>query len=262
MHFVEAYLYHHTNRLIRRIRYKESCLHLKLDRHHRRRHRRQSLATSRMIDIYPQIIVDVPKFSLNRTQLEYLSQIGKFKILFPSYLDYLIPFHLGTNYIRPNQSYLHSYERRQKQIKEEHKNMMNIITPYLVRVYRMSNASTLIKQFSQQLETCMHEQYMAPLSYLNIYRARKEWKLMKSVQFRIKKENYILRVTDKSGVFHLGHAEDYEQKGKAYQQKTGTYIELESDPLWSIFDKLLRLLNDLRSKDQIRAKQLQKMMPK
>ncbi len=103
---------------------------------------------------------------------------------------------------------------------------------------------------------------MTPLSYLNIYHARKELKLMKSIQFRIKKENYILRVTDKSGIFHLGHAIDYKQKAEAYRQKTMVYIELESDSLWSVFDKVVRLLNDLRSKDRIRAWQLNEMMPK
>jgi hypothetical protein len=41
----------------------------------------------------------------------------------------------------------------------------------------MSNTSTIIKQFSQQLETCMYEQYMAPLSYLNIYRTHKQFRL-------------------------------------------------------------------------------------
>ncbi len=39
-------------------------------------------------------------------------------------------------------------------------------------------------------------------------------------------------------------------------------MELESDPLWSIFDELVHLLNNLCSKDQIRAWQLEKMMPK
>ncbi len=147
-------------------------------------------------------------------------------------------------------------------MKEEHKHIMNIVAPYLIRVYHMSNTSTIIKEFSQQLETCMYEQTMAPLSYLNIYRARKELKLIKSIQSRIKKENYILRVTDKSGIFHLGHAKDYEQKAEAYRQRTGAYIELENDPLWSVFDKVIRLLNDLRSKDHIRVWQLNEMMPK
>ena len=78
MYFVKTFLYHYTKRLIRQIRYKESCLHVKLVRHHHRR--RQSLATSTVIDVYPQIIVDVPKVSLNRIQLEYLSHTGKLKI--------------------------------------------------------------------------------------------------------------------------------------------------------------------------------------
>ncbi len=61
----------------------------------------------------------------------------------------------------------------------------------------------------------------------DICRARKELKLMKLIQFRIKKEKYIFRVTDKSGIFPLGNAKDYEQKTRAY-------IEIESDPLWAV----------------------------
>jgi hypothetical protein len=79
MHFVKTYLYHYTKRLIRQICYKESCLHAKLVRHH---HRHQTLATSKIIDVYPQIIVDVPKVTLNRIQLEYLSHTGKLKHFF------------------------------------------------------------------------------------------------------------------------------------------------------------------------------------
>ncbi len=63
----------------------------------------------------------------------------------------------------------------------------------------------------------------------------------------------MLRVTDKSGIFHLDHAADYEQKA---------YIDLENDLLWTVFDKVIHLLNDLRSKGHIRTWQLDKMMPK
>ncbi len=45
-------------------------------------------------------------------------------------------------------------------------------------------------------------------------------------------------------------------------QKTGAYIELENDPLWPIFDKVIQLLNNLRLKDHIRVSQLNKMMLK
>ena len=126
----------------------------------------------------------------------------------------------------------------------------------------MSNTATIIKQFSRQLAICLYERYMAPLSYLDIYRVRKEFRLVKSIQHSLKKGKYILRVTDKSGIFHLGHAADYECKAEAYRQKTRAYVELASDPLWTVFDKVVHLLNDLRSKNHIRVWQLDKMMPK
>jgi hypothetical protein len=254
--------------LLRQIRYKESCSHVKLLRH-RRCHKSRS--PSKTIDVYPQIIVDVPKVKLNQSQLDYLSRTGQLRSLrnSSSIVEFCITHfintiltYLGPNYIRPNQSYLYSYERRQKQVQQEYENIMDTVTSYLVRIYHMPNSSTIIKQFSQVLATCLYDRYMAPVSYLNTYRARKELKLVKSIQHRIKKEKYILRVTDKSGIFHLGDKTDYEQKAEAYRHKTGAYIELESDPLWPIFDKVVHLLNNLRSKDQIRIWQLDKMMPK
>ena len=60
----------------------------------------------------------------------------------------------------------------------------------------------------------------------------KNLKLIKSIDTTLRKAKYVLRFTDKSGIFHLGYATDYEQKAKAYRHKTGAYIELESDPLW------------------------------
>jgi len=103
---------------------------------------------------------------------------------------------------------------------------------------------------------------MTRLSYLDIYRAHKQRKLVKSIKCRLKRSKHILRVTDKSGIFHSGHAKDYERKAEAYRQKTQAYMEVETNPLWTIFDKVTHLLNDLRSKKHIFAWQLDKMMPK
>jgi hypothetical protein len=87
-HLVKNYVYHHTKILMRKIRFKESCLHVKLV--HRRRRPppvppHQSSPTKKIIDVYPQIIVDVAKVSLNQIQLDYLSHTGKFEYLFNSY---------------------------------------------------------------------------------------------------------------------------------------------------------------------------------
>jgi hypothetical protein len=147
-------------------------------------------------------------------------------------------------------------------LKQEHQNIKTTVTSYLARVHHMSFSSPIIKQFIQEMEPRLYQRYMAPISYRDIYRARKELNLVKSIESKLRNGKYILRFTDKSGIFHLGHATNYEQKAEAYRQKTGAYIELESDPLWPIFDKVVHLLNSLRSKDHIRAWQLNEMMPK
>ena len=77
MHFIKTYLYHNTNLLIRQVRYKESCLHVKLSR----QYHRQRLSAQKNIDVYPQIIVDAEKVPLNCIELDYLSRNGKFRIL-------------------------------------------------------------------------------------------------------------------------------------------------------------------------------------
>ena len=45
------------------------------------------------------------------------------------------------------------------------------------------------------------------------------------------------------------------------QEKTNAYIELPDNPLTETFYKVVRLLNDLNSKKQIRVWQQNKMMP-
>ncbi len=87
-HLVKNYVYHHTKILMRKIRYKEYCLHVKLV-HRRPPPPHQSSPTKRIIDVYPQIIVDVAKVSLNQIQLNYLSHTGKFEYFFNSYLCHL-----------------------------------------------------------------------------------------------------------------------------------------------------------------------------
>ncbi|CAF4443614.1 unnamed protein product [Rotaria socialis] len=156
MTLLKCYLSHYTNRLIRQIRYKEACVHVKLVR----QQRRHLLSKQQIVDVYPQIIADVPKISLNRIQLDYLSKSG-------------------PNYIRSNQSSLHSYKHQEKHVQQEHKNIMNVITRYLICEHHIPLTATIIREFSQQLEASLHQQYMIPLSYLNISRTRKELKLIR-----------------------------------------------------------------------------------
>ncbi len=106
-----------------------------------------------------------------------------------------------------------------------------------------------------------NERYTNSLSYLQKYRLRKEMKLVHSIRRKLRQTHNIIRVTDKSGVFHIGSTLDYERKVKEYQIKTNAYTELSSDPLMDTFYKVVHLLNHLRSKQQITAWQHTKMMP-
>ncbi len=117
--------------MLRQICYKESCFHAKLLHHHRRH---KSRSASKTIDVYPQIIVDVPKVTLNQSQLDYLLRTGQLQLRRNSssivkfcitYLINTILTYSGPNYIRPNQSYIYSYERQQKQVQQEYENIMD-----------------------------------------------------------------------------------------------------------------------------------------
>ncbi|CAF1400977.1 unnamed protein product [Adineta ricciae] len=61
---------------------------------------------------------------------------------------------------------------------------------------------------------------------------------IQATKCRLKKYNQILRVTDKAGIFHFGDTKDCKRKAGAYRQKAGAYVELETNPLRSVFDKV------------------------
>ncbi len=56
------------------------------------------------------------------------------------------------------------------------------------------------------METHLSKRYMATLSYRDVYRARRELEIMKSIGTKLRNRKYILRFTDKSRIYHLGHA--------------------------------------------------------
>jgi hypothetical protein len=152
MDFVKIYVHHHTKLLLHQIRYKESYFRVKLLRHHQR-YRSQS--RSNTIDVYPQIIVDVSKVTLNQNQLDYLSRTGQLHFLqnSSSIVEFCITYSVNTiltysgpNYIRANQSCLHSHQHRGRQVKQEHENVMNTIRAYLVRVYHMPPTAIIINR--------------------------------------------------------------------------------------------------------------------
>lgn len=120
----------------------------------------------------------------------------------------------------------------------------------------------IIKQLSNHLKDRLTLRHMAPLSFNDEIRARRELHLVRPIRHKLAKAKLVLRPTDKSGVLHIGLASDYERKAIEYRANTRAYMELSSNPLQEIFDKVTHLLEDLKSKKQISVyKQYDKMMP-
>jgi hypothetical protein len=102
---------------------------------------------------------------------------------------------------------------------------------------------------------------MTPLPLIDQLRARRELRIVKSIQRKLKKYKLILRETDKSGVFHIGHAIDYQRKAAKYRQDTSAYEELNVNPFNEIIYNVTYLLNQLKTMGKITEGQRMKMIP-
>ena len=167
----------------------------------------------------------------------------------------------GPSYIRLNQSTLKNKEVVDKQIQHQHTTIIDKLTEKLRKKCMRQPITSLIQQFSDQLEILFNQQRTTSLSYQDINRTKRELKLVLSIKRKLKKLPVIIRQSDKSGVIHIGYKKDYDQKVLAYQQKTQAYVELSSNPLMDTYEKVIHLLNDLRRKNQIDAWQYKKMLP-
>ena len=148
-----------------------------------------------------------------------------------------------------------------KQIRQQHTTIIDKLTEKLRKKCMRQPITSLIQQFSDQLEILFNQQRTTSLSYQDINRTKRDLKLVLSIKRKLKKLPVIIRQSDKSGVIHIGYKKDYDQKVLAYQQKTKAYVELSSNPLMDTYQKVTNLSNDLRRKTQIDAWQYKKMLP-
>jgi len=102
---------------------------------------------------------------------------------------------------------------------------------------------------------------MAPIPFIDLLRARRELRIVRSIRYKLIKYKLVLRRTDKSGVFHIGQAQDYHRKAMEYFRKTGAYQQLRVNPLNESFFKVIQLLNKLETTKKIKVCQKDKMKP-
>ena len=107
----------------------------------------------------------------------------------------------------------------------------------------------------------MNNCYLTPLPYKDHLEAREQSHTIASIRNRIKQFKLIIRVTDKSNNFYIGSAIEFEKKVQQYFLDTNAFIEITENPLNDIVNKVIQLLNSLRSKKLILKWQYEEMIP-
>jgi hypothetical protein len=167
----------------------------------------------------------------------------------------------GPSYIRLNQTSVKKKKKLQKNIQIQHSTIMDKLASDLYRHHDIPTKASIIKQFGAKLEIIFNQQFSTSLSYHDIHRTRKDLKTILSIKRKLKKISVIIRESDKSGIIHIGYKSDYDKKVLLYQEKTNAYREISLNPLTDTFHKVIRLLNDLNLKQEIRVWQYKKMIP-
>jgi hypothetical protein len=77
--------------------------------------------------------------------------------------------------------------------------------------------------YSDRLRAYLTDRYMASLPFIDLLRARRELRIVRSIRYKLIKYKLVLHRTDKSGVLYTGQVQDYHRKAKEYRQKPGAY---------------------------------------
>ena len=111
-------------------------------------------------------------------------------------------------------------------------------------------------EFFTSIKNLLHQLYTTPLPRQLQVRAQYEQRMIRSIQRQLKVSNAIIRPTDKSKVFHLGSAQDYDRKALEYMQKTNAYEEITSgiNPYLDHLRSVLALIDPLLKNEAIDLK--------
>ncbi|CAF4347784.1 unnamed protein product, partial [Adineta steineri] len=133
----------------------------------------------------------------------------------------------GLKYIFPCQSRF-SRKPIDDIITEQYKNVSTIVKDCL-QDNRISTTDQLAKQAFQALELIFHEYQSKNVPKKLKIRAQHEYKIVQYVQRLVRqRSDIVIRRTDKSKVFYIGKAADFERKAEEYMLKTEAYEEIKN----------------------------------
>ncbi|CAF1385952.1 unnamed protein product [Adineta steineri] len=160
----------------------------------------------------------------------------------------------GPKYVPTCQSRF-SHSKIDVILKQEHENIMKSFKTTLTDNC-LSISDQRAKEFFASIENLLCQLQTKSVSHRLSTRIRYDDKMVKSIQRIQKRENIVLRRTDKSKVFHLGSTDSYHRKSMEYMQKTNAYKEITSgiNPCMDHLHQVLTFINPLLQKKLIDLK--------
>ncbi len=124
-----------------------------------------------------------------------------------------------------------------------------------------SRAKRVIETSVTCLLNYLQHAYFTPLSYKDHIQAKEQAQIFASIRKKFRQHKLIIRLTDKCNNFYIGLASEFQKKAQKYLRDTNAYMELTDNPFDEVLNKVIQLLNNLRSKKLILQWQYEKMMP-
>ena len=176
--------------------------------------------------------------------------------------EQLIIINKGLKFIPPCQSHFFYRQPMEKIIEREYNRLHNENTKNLTD-YMFSTHDTRAIEYFAAIKNLLQQLYTKPLPKRLHSHARYMYKMIKSMQQRLREANIVVGQTDKSKLFFFIDAHEYEEKIKNYMIKTNAYQEITSGicPLADDLHSVLTLLNDLLKQKQITKEQYKQMYP-
>ncbi len=127
--------------------------------------------------------------------------------------------------------------------------------------YLIPRRNPIFQNYSNHLLDYLEQSYFTPVSYRDHIQAKQQAQVFASIRKKLRQHSLIIRLTDKSNNFYIGLASEFKKKAQTYFTDTNAYMELSTNPFNEVLNKVVQLLNQLRSKKLILKWQYDEMMP-
>ncbi|CAF4730519.1 unnamed protein product, partial [Rotaria sp. Silwood1] len=182
--------------------------------------------------------------------------------LIPLSNEQLLIINKGLKFIPPCQSRFLYKEPIEKIIDEEYKRLRTENCKNLTK-YTFKTDDTRATEYFSDVKHLLEQLYTKPLPKKLKANARYIYKMIKSMQRKLRKANITVGQTDKSKLFFFIDTQEYEEKVKNYMNKTNAYQEITSGicPLADDLHLVILLLDHLHERKEITYEQYTKMYP-